>query len=75
VSGDGKAIGGFEIEDELGPRTVSGGSKRGPLEPGVEVDDGPEKFRSWTEKGGLAIEIGEGEIAVGKTEGRENVGT
>jgi hypothetical protein len=75
VSGDGKAIGGFEIEDELGPRTVSGGSKRGPLEPGVEVDDGPEKFRSWTEKAGLTIEIGEGEIGVGKTTGRERVGT
>ena len=75
MSGDGKAIGGFEIEDELSPRTISGGSKRGPLEPGVEVDDGPEKFRSWTEKTGLTIAIGEGVIGVGKTEGRENVGT
>ena len=74
MGGDRKAIGGLEIEGELSPRTVSGGSKRGPLEPGVEVDDGPEKFRSRTEEAGLTIEIGEGEIGVGKTEGGENMG-
>ena len=75
MSGDRKAIGGFEIEDELSPRTISGGPRRGPLEPGVEVDDRPEKFRSRTKEAGLTIEIGKGEIGVGKTEGRENMGT
>ena len=75
MGGDRNAIGGFEIESELSPRTISGGSKRGPLKPGVEVDDRPEEFRSRTKEAGLTSKIRKGEIGVGKREGRGNMGT
>jgi len=75
MSGNGEAVRGFEVEDKFGPRTVSGGPKGGPLKPGVKVDNGPEKFRSWSEEAGLAVKIREGEIGMGKTGRGGGVGT
>ena len=75
MSGNGKAVRGFEVEDKFGPRAVSGGSKGRPLKPGVKVDNGPEKFRSWSEEAGLAVKIGEGEVRMGKTERGGDMGT
>ena len=75
MSGDGNAIEGFEVEGELSPRTIGGGSKRGPLKPGVKVDNRPEKFRSWSEEAGLTVEVGEGETGVGETKGGGGMGT
>jgi hypothetical protein len=74
MSGNGKAVRGFEVEDKFGPRAVSGGSKGRPLKPGVKVDNGPEKFRSWSKETGLTVEVGEGEIGVGETKGGGGVG-
>ena len=75
MSGNGEAVRGFEVEDKFGPRTVSGGPKGGPLKPGVKVDNGPEKFRSWSEEAGLAVKIREGEIGMGETKRGGGVGT
>ena len=75
MSGYGEAVEGFEVEDNFGPRTVSGGPKGGPLKPGVEIENGPEEFRSWSEESGLSVKIGEGEVRMGKTERGGGVGT
>ena len=75
MSGYGEAVKGFEVEDKFGPRTVSGGPEGGPLKPGVEIENGPEEFRSWSEEAGLAVKVGEGEIGVGETKGGGGVGT
>jgi hypothetical protein len=75
MSGYGEAVEGFEVEDNFGPRTVSGGPKGGPLKPGVEIENGPEEFRSWSEESGLSVKIGEGEVRMGKTERGGDMGT
>jgi len=75
VGGDRYAVGGLEVDDKLGPRTVRRGSERRPLKTRVEVDDRPEKFRSRTKEAGLTSQVGKGEIGVRKTEGGGGVGT
>ena len=75
VGGDRYAVGGLEVDDKLGPRTVRRGSERRPLETRIEVNNGPEKFRSRTKEAGLTSQVGKGEIGVRKTEGGGDVRT
>jgi hypothetical protein len=75
MSGYGKAVEGFKVENNFGPRTVSGGPRGRPLKPGVEIEYGPEELGSWSEESGLSVKIGEGEVRMGKTERGGDMGT
>ena len=68
MSGYGKAVEGFKVENNFRPRTVSGGPRGRPLEPGVEIKYGPKELGSWSEESGLSIKVGEDEVRMGETE-------
>ena len=68
MSGYGKAVEGFKVENNFRPRTVSGGPGGRPLEPGVEIKYGPKELGSWSEESGWSIKMGEDEVRMGETE-------